>query len=893
MSVLVEQVVLVSLSADLVPSVQLTLPPESELLTTRFPEFCFCELNVDLDPPRLFNPSPYAFVLTKMSGERHFVFCKRVWEHGDEFPLCICIVTSFPWHTVFEPILKNLETAFISSGTSGIFPLFDILNSACNLPPPGTSLDLSAPFSELVRPTFSSVDTPFGQPNFKYLLEALSPENILILFSAICSESRVLMYSENITILSNCVFSAVSLLYPFSWEHILVPLLPPSMLSYCSAPMPFVIGLHASHLQEVMQLPLEEILFIDLDSNTCYFSAQSKAAYAQLPDNDHEDLRRALVAANAPNTQPSQSFDIASHAFQHFFSNSLKSFLWFFRPDENNVLEFDRELMVKVQRDPALRKFLATFMQTQSFVQFTDERKELVKNKKQLPATMIDKAATIEFQKGEAPNFNADYSNQSKIESYMFNFSKRLKGKIDVLGKKLTEGSDSVSPRKFIDGEKKNYYDDDVLEEVREVILLDDGDEQRMSTRYKKEESLYTPEEADFQPPHFVNSVPPLPPRSSSQAQSPAVYQVPGRYPTPGVRAYPTPGDRAYPTPTHVYPTPTHVSAYPTPSDREYNALRERALPPTPVEADRQHVNTQEAQEPQVAPLLQHSHGIVTPSRHLLNPSLLGTSCSPPSSTFAAPNQHPSPFSSASSESSTTSNPFVKKPAQSINFDHQLQDLFSPVTSSPSTPTPTHFTSPSVSSAPPTPSRSQFAPTSPYSTAPDSSSYPTSSYPSPSPAFNPRSDAVPFFNPNSGLPSPPFNPRSDSIPTFNPRSSGATPSFNPRSDPAPSFNPTPSFNPRSEQAPAYNPTPSFNPAPSFNPTPSFNPRSDSVPSFNPRSDTVPYFNPRSDPAPSFNPRSDSAPSFNPRSDSLPSFNPYSRTSPSSPNTSANHNLNLL
>jgi hypothetical protein len=51
-----------------------------------------------------------------------------------------------------------------------------------------------------------------------------------------------------------------------------------------------------------------------------------------------------------------------------------------------------------------------------------DERKDLVEKNKPLPATTIDEAAFQDYRNGDAPNFSADYSNQSKIESYMFQY---------------------------------------------------------------------------------------------------------------------------------------------------------------------------------------------------------------------------------------------------------------------------------------------------------------------------------------------------------------------------------------------------------------------------------------------------------------------------------------
>ncbi len=36
-----------------------------------------------------------------------------------------------------------------------------------------------------------------------------------------------------------------SLLYPFAWPHVYVPVLPTTLLHFLEAPVPFIMGLHA------------------------------------------------------------------------------------------------------------------------------------------------------------------------------------------------------------------------------------------------------------------------------------------------------------------------------------------------------------------------------------------------------------------------------------------------------------------------------------------------------------------------------------------------------------------------------------------------------------------------------------------------------------------------
>lgn len=48
-------------------------------------------------------------------------------------------------------------------------------------------------------------------------------------------------------------------LYPFTWQHTYIPVLPPSMIDIVCSPTPFLIGLLSSSLPRLKELPVEEV----------------------------------------------------------------------------------------------------------------------------------------------------------------------------------------------------------------------------------------------------------------------------------------------------------------------------------------------------------------------------------------------------------------------------------------------------------------------------------------------------------------------------------------------------------------------------------------------------------------------------------------------------------
>jgi hypothetical protein len=70
-------------------------------------------------------------------------------------------------------------------------------------------------------------------------------------------EKQLVLFCPNIGLLSTCVLSLIPLLRPFTWQSLLLPVLPDNLLSFLEAPVPFVIGVQVSScFQHVLQYPV-------------------------------------------------------------------------------------------------------------------------------------------------------------------------------------------------------------------------------------------------------------------------------------------------------------------------------------------------------------------------------------------------------------------------------------------------------------------------------------------------------------------------------------------------------------------------------------------------------------------------------------------------------------
>ncbi|XP_037679846.1 DENN domain-containing protein 1C isoform X4 [Choloepus didactylus] len=232
-------------------------------------------------------PSPavqhFTFALTDLAGNRRFGFCRL----GAGAQSCLCILSRLPWFEVFYKLLNNVGDLLAQNQVS---EAQELLLNLLQQPLPGTQasgpLELgggvktsgtqgpqppapgdSRPLSCFVAPDSGRLPSIPENRNLTELVVAVTDENIVGLFAALLAERRVLLTASKLSTLTSCVFASCALLYPMRWEHVLIPTLPPHLLDYCCAPMPYLIGVHASLAEKVRDKALEDVVMMNVDSN--------------------------------------------------------------------------------------------------------------------------------------------------------------------------------------------------------------------------------------------------------------------------------------------------------------------------------------------------------------------------------------------------------------------------------------------------------------------------------------------------------------------------------------------------------------------------------------------------------------------------------------------------
>ncbi|XP_075844259.1 DENN domain-containing protein 1B isoform X4 [Microtus pennsylvanicus] len=245
----------------------------------------------------------FTFVLTDIESKQRFGFC-RLTSGGR---ICLCILSYLPWFEVYYKLLNTLADYLAKE-------LED---------------DLNETLKALYNHPVPKANTPV-----------------------------------NLSVLTACLHGSAALLYPMYWQHIYIPVLPPHLLDYCCAPMPYLIGIHSSLIEKVKNKSLEDVVVLNVDTNTL-----------ESPFNDLSNLPSDVVSAlkNKLKKQSTATGDGVARAFLRAQAALFGSYRDALRYKPGEPITFCEESFVR-HRSSVMRQFLETAANLQLFKQFIDGR---------------------------------------------------------------------------------------------------------------------------------------------------------------------------------------------------------------------------------------------------------------------------------------------------------------------------------------------------------------------------------------------------------------------------------------------------------------------------------------------------------------------------------------
>ncbi|XP_059588345.1 DENN domain-containing protein 1C isoform X3 [Alligator mississippiensis] len=336
------------------------------------PRFCF-----PFDVERGQDGAPvqnFTFALTDMDGNQRFGFCRL----APSARACLCILSYLPWFELFYKILNTIADHLAKQQLSDLEHFLTALYSH-PVPPRGSPMRLEfgqcqdqKPSRQDEGPSYFIAPDLGGLPsipenrNLTEFVVAVDVPNMLQLYGSLLCERRILLTASKLSTLTACILASSGMLYPMSWQHIFIPTLPPHLLDYCCAPMPYLIGVHSSLMEKVRAKALEDVIILNIDTNTL-----------ESPFRDLEKLPGDVVSLLKLQLRRWSSSPGAgvAHAFLQAQALLFGSYRQALLYTPGQPISFSQEAFLSHKAGP-MREFLHSAVHLQLFKQFIDERLE-------------------------------------------------------------------------------------------------------------------------------------------------------------------------------------------------------------------------------------------------------------------------------------------------------------------------------------------------------------------------------------------------------------------------------------------------------------------------------------------------------------------------------------
>ncbi|XP_070391724.1 myotubularin-related protein 13 isoform X5 [Dermacentor albipictus] len=213
-------------------------------------------------------------------------------------PKCLVLVSRLDCVPAFKNCLGIIYTVYIDNLQVQIETLVGNILGCVQVPPPGgpqVRFSIGAGDRQALQPPLSAL-LPITSCIVYELFQQLGIHNVVTLFCAAMTELKILFYSRSYCRLNDACSALTSLMFPFKYSHVYIPLLPATLIEFLSTPTPFIMGVHSSLRTEVAELL--DVLLVDLDGGSVL--VPECVTVSTLPEPLHSQLYTQLCMVLRP-----------------------------------------------------------------------------------------------------------------------------------------------------------------------------------------------------------------------------------------------------------------------------------------------------------------------------------------------------------------------------------------------------------------------------------------------------------------------------------------------------------------------------------------------------------------------------------------------------------------
>ncbi|TMS05866.1 DENN domain-containing protein 5B [Larimichthys crocea] len=185
----------------------------------------------------------------------------------------LCLFTPLPFLQAARQFLSQLHQA-VTSHTPPPLPLESYIHNILYevpLPPPGRSLRFHGVQGPIVCQRPGPGELPLGEYPLGEAFSLLGVDNMVQLLTCALLETQVLLCSQDYQRLMTVAEGVTTLLFPFQWQHIYLPIVSAPLNHLLDAPVPFMMGIQRRDgaQRSSLHLPHEaNLCFVDIDKHS-------------------------------------------------------------------------------------------------------------------------------------------------------------------------------------------------------------------------------------------------------------------------------------------------------------------------------------------------------------------------------------------------------------------------------------------------------------------------------------------------------------------------------------------------------------------------------------------------------------------------------------------------
>jgi len=212
-------------------------------------------------------------------------------------PNAICLISKYPFIKQMDKTLEALFKIYADKNSSqkDINNLLIHIIEEIPIPPQNKKLNFYLPYSMNQIEIYSYLhnDLLYNSFDLNKILDNFTSENFSLILFLILFEQKILFVCDEYNLLSEIILSFISLIYPFEYVNILIPILSEELVKYLQCFRPFIMGIDESMLETAKSYVEEDqsifLIHIKKDLIELYSKKKLKKANKKNVCSDNEN----------------------------------------------------------------------------------------------------------------------------------------------------------------------------------------------------------------------------------------------------------------------------------------------------------------------------------------------------------------------------------------------------------------------------------------------------------------------------------------------------------------------------------------------------------------------------------------------------------------------------